>query len=177
MIELGDAAIRSHGFGGFSYADLAREAGIRKASIHHHFPTKADLGEAVLGLHGEQLEQDLLAISATSETGAEALTRAIGVYRDALGDGSKLCLCAALAGDGEKLNDAMQDKLAALNRMVIDWIAETLARGAADKSLKSVSDTGKEAIAVLARLQGAQLVARAAGDVSLFDDATAGMLV
>ena len=30
------------GYNGFSYADVAAVVGIRKASIHHHFPTKVD---------------------------------------------------------------------------------------------------------------------------------------
>jgi len=28
----------------FSYADLAKSVGVSKASIHHHFPAKEDLG-------------------------------------------------------------------------------------------------------------------------------------
>lgn len=175
LIDLGEAAIRSFGYGGFSYADLARDAGIKKASIHHHFPAKADLGEAILGRYGERLEQSLTAISDSSATGAEALTRAIGVYRDAMGDGSTLCLCAALAGDGEKLNNAMQGRLAAANAMVIDWIDATLARGAADGSLSASAASPDAAKAALAQLQGAQMIARAGRDLKLFDAATAGM--
>ncbi|EJP4955223.1 TetR/AcrR family transcriptional regulator, partial [Escherichia coli] len=35
-----DTLIQQSGFLGFSYADLAEVIGIRKASIHHHFPGK-----------------------------------------------------------------------------------------------------------------------------------------
>ncbi|WP_457154700.1 TetR/AcrR family transcriptional regulator, partial [Mesorhizobium sp. P5_C1] len=35
--------IVSGGYNGFSYADIAEVVGIRKASIHHHFPSKVDL--------------------------------------------------------------------------------------------------------------------------------------
>jgi TetR/AcrR family transcriptional repressor of nem operon len=31
------------GYNGFSHADIAEAIGIRKASIHYHFPTKVDL--------------------------------------------------------------------------------------------------------------------------------------
>ena len=43
LVEIGETLMRQRGYGGFSYADLALKAGIRKASIHHHFPTKDDL--------------------------------------------------------------------------------------------------------------------------------------
>jgi len=47
---MGGAAglIMRRGYNGFSYADLAERFGIRKASIHHHFPSKVDLVVAVL---------------------------------------------------------------------------------------------------------------------------------
>ena len=48
LLDSAEQAVRQRGYNGFSYADLAREIGIRKASIHHHFPTKADLGLALI---------------------------------------------------------------------------------------------------------------------------------
>ncbi|MEL7519278.1 MAG: TetR/AcrR family transcriptional regulator, partial [Pseudomonadota bacterium] len=68
LTDLGEVAIRRFGYGGFSYADLARDAGIKKASIHHHFPAKADLGLAVLERYAQRLKETLEAISATSAT-------------------------------------------------------------------------------------------------------------
>ncbi|MCG8611460.1 MAG: TetR/AcrR family transcriptional regulator, partial [Pseudomonadales bacterium] len=44
IVELGLSLLQTRGFESFSYQDLARELGITKASIHHHFPKKADLG-------------------------------------------------------------------------------------------------------------------------------------
>ena len=42
------------GYNGFSYADISGVVGIRKASIHHHFPSKIDLVRAVLQRHDEE---------------------------------------------------------------------------------------------------------------------------
>ena len=46
ILRITDTLIQQRGFLGFSYADLEKEIGIRKASIHHHFPRKTDLGIA-----------------------------------------------------------------------------------------------------------------------------------
>ena len=48
--EILDAAadlVQSRSFSAFSYQDLSDILGIRKASIHHHFRTKDDLGVAL----------------------------------------------------------------------------------------------------------------------------------
>jgi TetR/AcrR family transcriptional repressor of nem operon len=46
-IEILDAAqniIQLRGYNGFSFANISQTVGISKASIHHHFPSKAALG-------------------------------------------------------------------------------------------------------------------------------------
>jgi TetR/AcrR family transcriptional regulator, transcriptional repressor for nem operon len=40
--------VMERGYNAVSYADLANRLGIRTASIHYHFPSKSDLGLAVL---------------------------------------------------------------------------------------------------------------------------------
>jgi AcrR family transcriptional regulator len=40
--------LRSVGYASFSYRDLADAVGIRTASIHYHFPSKSDLGVALV---------------------------------------------------------------------------------------------------------------------------------
>jgi TetR/AcrR family transcriptional repressor of nem operon len=179
LIDLGEQAIRTRGFGGFSYADLALEAGIRKASIHHHFPAKTDLGLAVLERYAAQLEDKLSALCTSNKTAAETFEAAVRVYRDALGDGASLCLCAALAGDGERASEAMLAKLASTNAMVIAWFTRVLEDGRADGSLAVPADpewAQDFAAGVLAQLQGSQLLARAGSDPSIFDAATKTLL-
>ena len=48
LLTQAELLIRTRGYSGFSYADLAEGVGIRKASIHHHFPAKSDLATALL---------------------------------------------------------------------------------------------------------------------------------
>ncbi|WP_371915197.1 TetR/AcrR family transcriptional regulator [Pseudomonas fluorescens] len=38
LLSYAQTQMRSKGYSAFSYADLAAKVGIRKASIHHHFP-------------------------------------------------------------------------------------------------------------------------------------------
>ncbi|HEY6902347.1 MAG TPA: TetR/AcrR family transcriptional regulator, partial [Puia sp.] len=48
IIELADELIRTRGFNAFSYSDISGPLAIRNSAVHYHFPTKVDLGEAVI---------------------------------------------------------------------------------------------------------------------------------
>ena len=47
LMDLAEAHIRDRGYAGFSFRDLAAEVGIKSASVHHHFPTKAKMAAVV----------------------------------------------------------------------------------------------------------------------------------
>lgn len=172
LLELAETAMRRHGYGGFSYADIAREAGIRKASIHHHFPTKADLGLAVLDRYADRHLAMLGDIRVTSRLGGQALARTIALYREALGSGDNLCLLVALAGDANALPPAMRDMLAAATAATTACLEEILLIGRKDMSISVAGDPAVEATSILALLHGAQLLVRAESDISPFDLAT-----
>src|SRR6516162_2979326 len=48
VLDAAEALVQVRGFNGFSYNDIAAELQITKASLHYHFATKADLGEALI---------------------------------------------------------------------------------------------------------------------------------
>ena len=44
ILDVAERLVQLRGFNGFSYADVAAELGISKASLHYHFAGKAELG-------------------------------------------------------------------------------------------------------------------------------------
>ena len=48
ILDVSERLVQQRGFNGFSYADVAAELGVTKASLHYHFPGKAELGEALI---------------------------------------------------------------------------------------------------------------------------------
>jgi len=48
VLDIAEALVQTRGYNAFSYADISRAVGVRKASLHHHYPTKADLGLALV---------------------------------------------------------------------------------------------------------------------------------
>lgn len=176
LLDSAEQAIRARGYDGFSYADLAAEVGIRKASIHHHFPTKADLALALIARYSDNFFGKLDQISEAYPTGGARLKAFVSGYRGALDGGRKLCLCVAFCTGRDGLSPDVLARLDGFHRVAAAWLGDVFAAGEADGSIAEVSDSAAEAQACLAQMEGAQLIARAAGDVGRFDAAVARLL-
>ena len=173
LLDSAEHASRMRGYDGFSYADLSRDVGIRKASIHHHFPTKADLADALLQRYRQRFFESLEAIKARHSKGSSRLGDYLGAYREALSGGKMVCLCVAFSAGRDSLSDPVLAELNRFDEQSVIWLTEVFRLGKADRSILSVTDPRSEAVACLALVEGAQLLARAAKDVSWFDAAVA----
>lgn len=171
LMDFAERAVRARGFDGFSYADLAEAIGIRKASIHYHFPTKSNLSENLMVRYHEMVERTCARIDVEHATASARLSALIDFYRSALNDGETLCLCVAFIGSRESLSDAMIAKITEFRGMVVGWLVRTFDLGGKDHSIASVADPQHEARAILALLEGAHLAARADQNVVVFDQA------
>src|SRR5580658_2914910 len=60
ILDVAEQLVQTRGYNGFSYADVAAQLGVTKASLHYHFPSKAQLGSALIDRYqivfGEALE-------------------------------------------------------------------------------------------------------------------------
>ncbi len=168
LLQAAERAARRRGYDGFSFAHLAADVGIRKASIHHHFPTKPALALALVKNYRAEMTVALDAISERHATAAEQLRALVAHYRAALMDGEGLCLCVALSVSREALRDDVAEEIACFRADVIRWLSGVFAH---DGHAEGRALTA--ARAALALLEGAQLAARCARNPRPFDDATA----
>jgi len=173
LLDSAEQLARSRGFDAFSYADLSDEVGIRKASIHHHFPTKADLAHALITRYSENFAAALSSIASVARSGGDRLRGYLDAYRSALLGGRAVCLCVAFSAGRESLADPVLAELNAFHAHSVSWLQETFEQGRLDGSITDVEAPAEEAKTALALVEGAQLVARAAGDMSRYDEATA----
>ena len=86
ILNVAESMIRVAGFNGFSTRDVANAVGIKSASVHYHFPTKADIGVAVTQAPRiERFIQGLGEPTAFLAADAEkALERYLAAFRRAL---------------------------------------------------------------------------------------------
>ncbi len=170
LLNFAEQAVRTRGFDGFSFADLAQAAGIRKASVHYHFPTKADLSVTLMDRYHHDLTDARQRIVSNNPTAAGRLLGLIDLYRSALGDGTSLCLCVALVLSKESLAEDVSAKIVAFRSATLSWIEDVFELGCVDGSVADVLNPRSEARATLAILEGALIAARANEDLKIFDD-------
>ena len=172
LLKSAENVARRKGYDGFSYADLANEVGIRKASIHYHFPSKADLAVAMMERYAQTFSDALAVIDQTSDIASDRLAAYVQSYRRALSGGSKLCLCVAFSASRDSLSDETLIELDAFHSNSIQWLVQTFDLAHKDHSVANLNAPNDEATALLALVEGAQLVARAACKVADYDQAT-----
>ena len=173
LLEIGTEIVCRKGFGGLAFGEVARRAGIRKASLHHHFPIKLDFGLALVERRIAALEAELAAAEADHRRGTVLLRAFIRARREALMEGEALDVLTALAGDAAPLDRAMRDALGAARGLVVRRLAAILQAGRRDRTIAVAGDIEEEARGLLAQIEGAELAARAVGDVAEFDRALA----
>ena len=162
--------VQQHGFNGFSYADIAEEVGIRKASLHHHFPSKIDLGLALIDTYSKQIEDGLLSLDAALIPADKKLAAYIDFYRSAL-KADRMCLGGMLASDILTLDAAMLPALKRFFARNIKWLSAVLSEGESQQLFTLSGTAISHAHVLLSALQGALLLARATGDRKGFDQA------
>jgi TetR/AcrR family transcriptional repressor of nem operon len=171
LLNSAERAARTRGIDGFSYADLAAEVGITKASIHHHFASKAALAVALMQRYYADLETVCTEIDQQHTTGAARIAALIARYQGALDGGKSLCLCVSFSTSTESLS---AETIAEMNRfrsMMTEWLAKAFAQGRDDGTIQGVADPVVEAAAALPLLEGAQLAARVAQNTQRFEAA------
>ncbi len=167
--------VQQRGFNGFSYADVADEVGIRKASLHHHFASKADLGVALVEAYATQFDLALVAIADSGAGALDKLKAYVALYRATL-EADRMCMCGMLATEALTLDVHMLPSLQQFFTHNTEWLAQLLTEGLARGTLVFEGAAADQARAVLALLQGAALVCRSSGDLAAFDRTTALML-
>lgn len=64
ILDVAERLLQTRGYNGFSYADIAADLGVTKASLHYHFATKAALGHALIERYATAFARALAAIEA-----------------------------------------------------------------------------------------------------------------
>ncbi len=171
LIDSAIHLVRQRGYSAFSYADLAAVVGIRKASIHHHFPAKEDLGEAMVAAYREAFARRLDDIDGETADPIARLEGYAASYREGLPRG-EACLCGVLASEIAVLPERVQAEVRRFFALNLSWLEQTLAADGLRRGLQPA----REARTVLSALQGAMFVALSTGEAQIFDDALAGLL-
>ncbi len=167
ILDVAEHLVQSRGFNGFSYADVAADLGVTKASLHYHFRSKAELGEALIRRYTERFAEALAGIDTRDAGPVDALEAYVGLYAEVL-RGRRICLCGMLAAEYQTLPEPMQRAVAAFLVLNQAWLERVLDDGRRAGSLAFPGPSATAARVIVSGLQGAMLVARPDPDAEGF---------
>jgi TetR/AcrR family transcriptional regulator, transcriptional repressor for nem operon len=163
LMDLAEAHMRNGGYAGFSFRDLAAELGIKSASVHHHFPTKATMAAAVARRYAERF---FAAVARRSDEGAEdAIATYRSAFKAALGR-DRLCLFGVLSVEAGGLPPEVAHEIPLFFRRCINDLSQRI--GGPNPEAR--------AFQVIATLEGGMMLARAYQDTEAFDWAVASIV-
>ena len=175
ILDVAERLVQERGFNGFSYADVASELEVTKASLHYHFAGKSELGEALVGRYARRFDAALAEIDDQDADAPTKLAAYAGLYADVL-RGQRMCLCGMLAAEYHTLPDPIRSEVIAFLDANEVWLEGVLEQGRAEGSLRFDGSSREAARLIVSGLEGSMLVARPYGDVERFT-AAAGRLL
>lgn len=175
ILDIAEELVQVRGFNAFSYADVAEALGLQKASLHHHFATKAELGLALVDRYRQSFLAALQGIEIAAADPLVRLERYVELYRAVLREG-RMCMCGMLATDVATLPMAMRAGIAEFFSQNEAWLTRVLEEGKAAGALEFAGPAAARAALFVSSLEGAMLVARAGEGLEHFE-AVASLLL
>lgn len=161
ILDVAQEMVRNRGYSAFSYADISKQVGIRKASIHYHFSTKDELVKELVKRYREDMMRACDRITQSNTPLDQQMLQFANLYRNGLED-NQICLCAMLAADYAVLPQPVRDEIQTFFQEVETWLITLLQQGCDAQQWGCQPE--QEAKGLIAMLQGAQLLARSTAD-------------
>lgn len=163
ILEIATELLQTRGYSAFSYQDLSDRLGITKASIHHHFPSKADLGQAVAQRYFTAVTSALAKAKDESDDPWEQLDGYMGQILSLIETRDRICASGAVHSEFNVVPESMSDEMCRLAKHVIAWVADVLESGRRAGVMEFPGKAEAQAGLVFAASQGAMQFGRAHG--------------
>ena len=161
LLKIAEDKVRKGGYNNFSFREIAHEVGIKSASVHYHFPTKADLGAELAHQYTDAFLDALGDIDVIKARGENPIDIYTELFKGALLKDNKMCLGGLLGAQNESLPDKVQAEVKRFFDKNLIWLkAAHTANGEANPS--------QAAIITVSLLEGAMMISKALDDHSYF---------
>ncbi|MBI3793160.1 MAG: TetR/AcrR family transcriptional regulator [Nitrospinae bacterium] len=179
IVSFATQLIETKGYNGFSYQDIADELGIKKASIHYHFPSKEDLGIAVFEAFMKGVHEHIAQIDFESLTAAEKLAGYFQYHAEVTlvknhdaSDCSHISCIGALTSEWNNLPEKMREQIDNFNNWHVGFVASIISDGVAKKEFCHVGSVEGQALLIIAATKGALLLSREKTSIEIYNQIT-----
>lgn len=171
ILDVAEDLIQRVGLNAMSYKHISDAVGIRKASIHYHFPKKENLVDALLKRCHLSYGGDYKAIVDKINRAPEKLRQLAGVFEDGLRK-RQLCFVGMISSDMDTLQGSSCRILEETIQGTVDIFSVAFRQGLEEASLSFAGTDEEAAYSFFSFLLGAQIAARAHGGPRSFRRAT-----
>ena len=172
LLHAAQHKVREGGYNNFSFRELAKDVGIKSASVHYHFPTKADLGAELAKQYTNDFMKALGEPNAHYHNNKNLISLFVEQFKQALYQDKKMCLCGLLGAESDILPEQVRAEIKRFFHKNLEWLEQAYLSTIA---AKSNTEAKKSAIKTMALLEGAMMISIAMQDYSLFDIAIEGL--
>ena len=167
ILKRAERYLQDAGFASFSFRTLAADLGIKSASVHYHFPSKEQLGVALLLGYRDAFQRWTESRKGSGSPKADLLEWF--KYYQGLARAGDICPAGAFGAELSALPDAVKKEVTALEESLRSWLRETLKAGRKRGEIRAEGKIEDQAELVLATLHGGTQVARITGNTKAFD--------
>ena len=175
ILDVAEDFIRRNGLNAVSYKHISDVVGIKKASIHYHFPQKKDLVNALLLRCEQTYGCEYQSIASSALSAPEKLRKIADVFKQGTVAG-KVCLMGVLSSDLTSLDESSRLILEKTAEGTVATYAAIFEQGRMEGSMQFYGSDYNEAYAFFSMLIGAQIMARVKGGAEALQAASDAMI-
>lgn len=160
IADVAQALVQEVGYNGFSFEHISQAVGMRKASIHHHFASKVDLGVTVVKRYTQQFEESLRQVNKRFTSASERLMAYADLFEATFQKNQDLCACGMLGAESNSLDELLNIEVKRFFQINLNWLTGVIQDGLTQGALQSKHDASELSQALLSLLEGSMLVGR-----------------
>ena len=164
ILEIATELVQTRGYSAFSYQNLSDRLGITKASIHHHFPSKQDLGMAVAEKYNADVKATLAKAKRKTDDPWIQLEGYMQLVLGIMKTRDRICAAGSVQSDINVVPEAMGKSMCSLVQHVIGWISEVIKNGRDLGVMDFPGTPANQAAMIFSAAQGAMQYGRANGE-------------
>lgn len=161
ILNAAEDLLTRRSYNAFSYQHISVQLGIRNAAIHYHFPSKGDLGTALIKRYRQRFKDWIADMESRHADDPWALLEGyFDIYREYLHAEGRACPSGVLGIEFEAIPDDMRAETRLMLAEIYEWLISVLKRGRDSGRLRYCGTPEGKAIQLGCSLQGALQIAR-----------------
>ncbi|MEQ6118050.1 TetR/AcrR family transcriptional regulator [Reichenbachiella sp. MALMAid0571] len=160
IVNLAEKLIRTRGYNGFSYKDISAPLNIKNAAVHYYFPTKCDLGLAVVNRNRNAFEIETRKWS--KESPDVQLSRFMKIYEDSRA-AKMVCFMGAFGSSYDSLPSELQGALTIAGAEIRLWLKQLLTKGLEENVFAFTENIECKADSIISALLASLILGKVTG--------------